>query len=85
MGYFRFPILSNKASILAKGILASLSLSIGVSGTLALANPSVDELPELTEGVGPVVQYKNSDPFSVTRLTSVSKVEYNSQNEKSNR
>ena len=47
-----------------------------MSGTLALANPSVDELPDLTEGVVPVVQYKNSDPFSGTGLTSVSEVEY---------
>jgi hypothetical protein len=41
-----------------------------------LANPSVDDLPDLTEGVVPVVQYKNSDPFSGTGLTSVSEVEF---------
>lgn len=73
---FRIPILRKKTSIIVKGIVAFLTLSIGVSGTLALANPSVDELPDLTEGVVPVVQYKNSDPFSGTGLTSVSEVEY---------
>jgi hypothetical protein len=73
---FRIPILRKKTSIMVKGIGVFLTLSIGVSGTLALANPSVDELPDLTEGVVPVVQYKNSDPFSGTGLTSVSEVEY---------
>ena len=73
---FRIQILLKKTSIIVKGIVAFLTLSIGVSGTLALANPSVDELPDLTEGVVPVVQYKNSDPFSGTGLTSVSEVEY---------
>ena len=43
---------------------------------LVSANPSVDELPDLTEGVVPVVQYKNSDPFSGSKLSSVSEVEY---------
>lgn len=76
MRYFRIQILLKKTSIIVKGIGVFLTLSIGVSGTLALANPSVDELPDLTEGVVPVVQYKNSDPFSGTGLTSVSEVEY---------
>ena len=51
-------------------------LNVATSGTLALANPSVDELPDLTEGVVPVVQYKNSDALSGTELTSVSEVEF---------
>ena len=59
-----------------KDIVAFLTLSIGVCGTLALANPLVDDLPDLTEGVVPVVQYKNSDPLSGTGLTSVSEVEF---------
>ncbi len=53
-----------------------LMLSMGISGSLALANPSVDELPDLTEGVVPVVQYKNSDALSGAGLTSVSEVEF---------
>ena len=61
---------------MVKGIVAFLTVSLGVSGTLALANPSVDELPDLTEGVVPVVQYKNSAPSSGTGLTSVSEVEF---------
>ena len=36
----------------------------------------MDELPDLTEGVVPVVQYKNSEPLSGTGLTSVSEVEF---------
>ena len=76
MSYFRIPILPKKTSTMVKGIVAFFTVSLGVSGTLALANPSVDELPDLTEGVVPVVQYKNSDPFSGTGLTSVSEVEF---------
>ena len=76
MSYFRIPNLPKKTSIKVKGIVVFLTVSLGGSGTLALANPSVDELPDLTEGVVPVVQYKNSDPFSGTGLTSVSEVEF---------
>ena len=76
MNEFRIPIVVKKTSIMVKGIVAFLTVSLGVSGTLALANPSVDELPDLTEGVVPVVQYKNSDPSSGTGLTSVSEVEF---------
>ncbi len=76
MSYFRIPILPKKTSIIVKGFVVFLAGSLGVSGSLALANPSVDELPDLTEGVVPVVQYKNSDPFSGTGLTSVSEVEF---------
>ena len=53
----------------------SLLFVVG-SAPLVVANPSVDELPDLTEGVVPVVQYKNSDPFSGSKLSSVSEVEY---------
>ena len=76
MSDFRILILYQKSLIMVRGIVAFLTFGIGLTGTLALANPSVDELPDLTEGVVPVVQYKNSDPFSGTRLTSVSEVEY---------
>jgi hypothetical protein len=76
MSYFRIPILPKKTSIIVKGFVVFLAGSLGVSGSLALSNPSVDELPDLTEGVVPVVQYKNSDPFSGTGLTSVSEVEF---------
>ena len=76
MSDFRILILYQKSLIMVRGFVAFLTFGIGLTGTLALANPSVDELPDLTEGVVPVVQYKNSDPFSGTRLTSVSEVEY---------
>ena len=76
MSDFRILILYQKSLIMVRGIVAFLTFGIGLTGTLALANPSVDELPDLTEGVVPVVQYKNSDPFSGTGLTSVSEVEY---------
>ena len=76
MSDFRILIFYQKSLIMVRGIVAFLTFGIGLTGTLALANPSVDELPDLTEGVVPVVQYKNSDPFSGTRLTSVSEVEY---------
>ena len=53
--------------------LLVIMLSPGVS---VLANPSVDDLPDITGGVVPVVQYKNHDAFSGSELTSVSEVEY---------
>jgi hypothetical protein len=60
-----------------KWVVSFLAVAIGASGNLALADPSVDDLPDLTGGVVPVVQYKHLDPFSGTDiLTSVSEVEY---------
>ncbi len=57
-------------------MLSLLTLGCAVSGGLVFANPSVDDLPDLTGGVVPIVQYKNSEPLSGTNLTSVSEVEY---------
>ena len=52
-------------------------MAIAASGTSVLANTLVDDLPDLTGGVMPVVQYKQLDPFSGDDiLTSVSEVEY---------
>ncbi len=62
--------------VMGQGMLSCLILNFSLGGTLALANPSVDDLPDLTGGVVPVVQYKSSDPLSGTGLTSVSEVEY---------
>lgn len=59
-----------------QSLVIVFTLSMGISGPLALANPAVDDLPDLTEGVVPVVQYKNSDALSGTGLTSVSEVEF---------
>ena len=59
-----------------QSLIPILLLGWGMSGSLVLANPSVDDLPDLTEGVVPVVQYKNSDALSGTGLTSVSEVEF---------
>ncbi len=53
-----------------------LVFALSMSNSLVLANPSVDELPDLTGGVQPIVQYKNSDAFSGRDLTSVEFVEY---------
>lgn len=54
-----------------------LAMVIAASGTSVLANTLVDDLPDLTGGVMPVVQYKQLDPFSGDDiLTSVSEVEY---------
>ncbi len=61
---------------MVKGIVPVLLLHISVSGTLALANPTVDELPDVTEGVVPIIQYKHVQPLSGSQLTSVSEVEY---------
>ncbi len=61
---------------MVKGMVWIFLLHVAMNGTVALANPTVDDLPDLTEGVVPVVQYKNSDAFSGTGLTSVSEVEF---------
>ena len=60
-----------------KGMSSFLILCFALSGTLALASPSVDDLPDLTGGVVPIVQYKKLDAFSGDDLlTSISEVEY---------
>jgi hypothetical protein len=61
---------------MVKSMVGVLMLHLALYGTLVFAQPSVDELPDLTEGVVPIVQYKHSDPLSGTKLTSVSEVEY---------
>ncbi len=58
-------------------MVSLLTLSFAASGGLVFANPSVDDLPDLTGGVVPIVQYKILDALSGDDLlTSVSKVEY---------
>lgn len=60
-----------------KHVVLFLAIVSTVSGNPASADPSVDDLPDLTGGVVPVVQYKHLDPFSGNDiLTSVSEVEY---------
>ncbi len=54
-----------------------LAMVLGANIEPVFAEPSVDDLPDLTNGVVPVVQYKYLDPFSGNDpLTSVSEVEY---------
>ncbi|GJL62738.1 hypothetical protein [Candidatus Nitrospira salsa] len=43
---------------------------------LAISAPSVDELPNITSGVVPIISYKEHDPFANDQLTSVSHVSY---------
>lgn len=57
-------------------LLGITLLGLGLSWSIVFANPSVDELPDITGGVQPIVQYKNTDAFAGTRLTSVENVEY---------
>ena len=59
-----------------KGFILILLFPFAVSSPLVFANPPVDELPDLTEGVVPIVQYKHAQPLSGTQLTSVSEVEF---------
>lgn len=76
MSSIPFQSLPKMTLMIKKGVVSFLTLSFAAGGTLALANSSVDDLPDLTGGVVPVVQYKGSDPLSGTGLTSVSEVEY---------
>lgn len=61
-----------------KRLVSLLVLAIAMSGNPVWATSSgVDDLPDLTGGVVPVVQYKQLDPVSGNDiLTSVSEVEY---------
>ena len=71
------PVFIFRAEIMKKCVVSFLGMAIAASGNLAFADPTVDDLPDLTGGVVPVVQYKHLDPFSGTDLlTSVSEVEY---------
>ena len=47
-----------------------------MASSFVWAEMPVDDLPDLTGGALPVVQYKGRDPFSGRDLTSVSQVEY---------
>ncbi len=64
--------------MMMKHLVSLLVLAIAANGNPVWATSSgVDDLPDLTGGVVPVVQYKQLDPFSGNDiLTSVSEVEY---------
>jgi hypothetical protein len=65
------------ANIMLKRIVSFLAIAMAAGVVPAIANPAVDDLPDVTSGVVPVVQYKHLDPFSGNDLlTSVSEVEY---------
>lgn len=66
------------ANIMMKRFVSLMVLAIAASGNPVWATSwGVDDLPDLTGGVVPVVQYKQLDPFSGNDiLTSVSEVEY---------
>ena len=60
-----------------KSVMFILAMAIVASDSSSLAESLVDDLPDLTNGVVPVVQYKHLDPFAGNDLlTSVSEVEY---------
>jgi hypothetical protein len=53
-----------------------LTIALGGWSAPAWGDIKVDDLPDLTGGVVPIVQYKGRDPFSGRDLTSVSQIEY---------
>ncbi len=61
---------------MVKSMVSVFLIHVAMGGALVLANPSVDDLPDLTAGVVPIVQYKHAQPLSGTGLTSVSEVEF---------
>lgn len=73
--HFRSHFLAN---IMMMRLVSFLVLAIAASGNSVWASSTgVDDLPDLTGGVVPIVQYKHLDSFSGNdRLTSVSEVEY---------
>ncbi len=64
--------------MMMKRLVSLLVLAIAANWNPMWATSSgIDDLPDLTDGVVPVVQYKQLDPFSGKDiLTSVSEVEY---------
>ncbi|MBA3611975.1 MAG: hypothetical protein H0W49_03480 [Nitrospirales bacterium] len=64
--------------MMMKRLVSLLVLAIAANWNPVWATSSgIDDLPDLTDGVVPVVQYKQLDPFSGKDiLTSVSEVEY---------
>ena len=62
---------------MTKFVWSILATSIAANGNIALADPGIDDLQDLTGGVVPVIQYKHLDPFSGNDiLSSVGEVEY---------
>ena len=61
-GKIRLPIL-----LVGTGLFWSLPV---------MAGETVDDLPDLTGGVVPIISYKEHDPFASSQLTSVSHIEY---------
>jgi hypothetical protein len=62
-----------------KYVVSFLIVGMVGSWSSTFANPSVDDLPDLTGGVVPIVKYKTLDPFTGTEtdiLTSVAEVAY---------
>ena len=57
------------------GFIMALALLI-LWNVPVVAEESVDDLPNLTGGVVPVLSYREHDPFANNRLTSVSHIEY---------
>ena len=53
-----------------------MGLSLGFLCSVVMASETVDELPNLTGGVVPILSYKDHDPFKNKQLTSVSHIEY---------
>ncbi|HNP29808.1 MAG TPA: hypothetical protein PKK23_12225 [Nitrospirales bacterium] len=78
--HFQFipsPILGQHKNMMTR-LTFFLVLAFAASGNpVGASSMGVDDLPDLTGGVVPVVQYKHLDPFSGDDiLTSVSEVEY---------
>ena len=57
------------------GLIVSVGILI-LWNVPVVAEEAVDDLPNLTGGVVPVIFYKEHDPFTNDRLTSVSHIEY---------
>lgn len=68
--------ISARVRNVTKKCLLGFCLILGTGHPVALADTSVDDLPDLTGGAVPVVQYKGKDPFAGRDLTSVSQVLY---------
>ena len=59
-----------------KGMVLVFLFQVAMNVSQVFAITPVDDLPDLTEGVVPTIQYKHSEALSGSELTSVSEVEF---------
>ncbi len=63
-------------NLLVRALYSVFLFYFAITSAVVFANPPVEDLLDLTQGVIPVVQYKQVEPLAGKGLTSVSEVEF---------